>query len=275
MDQGSEDLPAFVLEADELGFVARIAVPVFQKADQKPGIVHQGIPAGDPVLPTFPPGEGILPEAVVIQRLIHVPDPAGLHQGLHGNHHVFAHVRHRRGDALAQGPADHSADQAPPLLALEHAAYGSAFPPDQLTHAPLLLHGDIARDDIQVLRLRFPVQGGVGVDIDIIVTVAVDDILAPGEGDPLHPDGRLAAVARHPEDGHLVLPRREFRQDLAHHVDGPVLRAVVDEEELDVVQGLPEQRAGASGHVGLDLVDRYDDTDRGHGRKIATVQRYE
>ena len=103
----------------------------------------------------------------------------------------------------------------------------------------------------------------------------MDDVFAPGKGDPLHPDGRLAAVARHPEDGHLVLPGREFRQDLAHHVDGPVRRAVVDEEELDVFQGLPEQRAGASGHVGLDLADRYDDTDRGHGRKIATVQRYE
>ena len=49
----------------------------------------------------------------------------------------------------------------------------------------------------------------------------------------------------------------------------------VDEEKLDVLQGLPEQRAGASGHVGLDLVDRYDDTDRGHGGKIATMQRYE
>ena len=147
--------------------------------------------------------------------------------------------------------------------------------PRTCERAPVLLDGEIARDDIQVLRLRFPVQGGVGVDMDIVVTVAVDDIFAPGEGDPLHPDGRLAAVARHPEDGHLLLPRREFRQDLAHHVDGPVRRTVVDEEELEVVQGLPEQRAGASGHVGLDLADRYDDTDRGHGGKIATMQRYE
>ena len=68
----------------------------------------------------------------------------------------------------------------------------------------------------------------------------MDDILSPGQGDSLYSGGRLAAVDRHAMDGHLVLPLRESFQDLAHHIDGTVRRAVVDEEELDILQGLPE-----------------------------------
>ena len=186
---------------------------------------------------------------------------------------VLAHAPPGRQQTVLQDrPADQPDDQAALGLVQEQVAHALALPTDQDATARRIFLQVIAGDNIQPFGEGLLVQEPVGIGrSQFIIAVAMDDVLPRRQGQSLHPGISQAAVHRHPENPDLGFSRGELAgEDLPDHLHGPVRRAVVDEDELQVLQRLGKQRPRTACDIGFHVVDRYDDADRGHVLRAKT-----
>ena len=256
-------VPAVVFQRSERRLVPPVSVFTAQKVNGQGDIGGEGFPSAQGGVFSGRFADGGRPVPVAVQRRADMPRPGGPERCLQGNHHILPHVPGGRDDAVQKGTADQAADQIPGSPVTKEGFHERAVAVHVLP-AILPFFKEVAGNDVQVLRHGFFPEETVGVGLDGVVTVAVDDIIAGGKGKGLHAHGGLPAVAAHPESLHLGAPGREIGQDVFQNLHGAVRGAVVDEDIFDVGEGLREQRAGAAAHIGLYVIDRYDDADGWH-----------
>ena len=187
---------------------------------------------------------------IVDPRLLLEPDSKVPHEG--APEEPAAHLRaQRREEPFTEKIRGESPGQAQRLAVDRPHAIFVAGRIVEVAHAR---EGDVRRR-----RLRHPVQRAKRAAVEPVVCIAEEQILAARFVKPSVPRGSGTPVRRR-EVSQARIPRRIFRE----HLRGAVGGAVVDADDLDVLQRLPEDGIKAFAEMPLGVVDGDDDRDMGH-----------